>query len=122
MKTSEAIAMLEKNPKLRFKNTRHDGVETVIYISDYGYFNAVVTHNGKVKDYSKGLYNFYGNFKPNADWQLVREPVPAWEAIKAFCEGKSVSYVTPEGDEWKLENCFTYYSDRLINSKWYIND
>lgn len=114
MKTSEMIAMLEKNPKFKFEAINPVHPESHIA----GITNNVLCWNG---DISFPLRLNFGNDYEH-DWQLVREPVPAWEAVKAFCEGKSVSYVTPEGDEWKFEKQVLYESNRLINSTWYIND
>lgn len=89
MKTSEMIAMLEKNPKLKFKNFKGD-IETTVTIGHYGYFMNSVKRNGEVVDNSKPAYNFFGNFKADSDWQLVPEPISWQEALQAVLDGKTV--------------------------------
>lgn len=87
MKLSEAIAMLEKNPKLRFKR-----YNDYIFCNSSGfiYFERLSCIGGQPipKDYSGG--NFEGNVTVYQDWQLVREPVPWQEAIQAALDGKRV--------------------------------
>lgn len=85
-KTSEMIAMLEKNPKSELwfqvspyseKKTLYDKVCLV---------NGILCWGGNPKlpfQISIGEYDL--------NWWLVREPVPVWEAIKALSEGKSVT-------------------------------
>jgi len=69
-KTSEMIAMLEKNPKLKFINKNG-----YIVCSDGCFIKICDSYHLSLQE----------------DWQLVREPVPVWEAIKAFKEGKTIS-------------------------------
>ena len=82
MKTSEMIAMLEKNPKLRF--TRID--------EPFGYGGAVSCVNGRLMGTDGQLYAFVLNRWNDAmtDWTLVREPVTWQEAIQAWIDGKTV--------------------------------
>jgi len=123
VKTSEMIAMLEKNPKLRFvKSTWKD------------YANLIVDDNKIVLINSKEGYVFARGDRVlvhldiDADWQLVREPVPVWEAIKAYCEGKKAycvfkTFGDKEGrfylqgsDNWGFSGSL------LTEGKWYIED
>ena len=92
MRTSEMIAALEKNPKLKFTNRQKIGS----MCEDGG----VVVSNtiGFVYDklcWTKPDGNVFGPFVINkesfaTDWQIVPQPVPVWEAIKAWKEGKEV--------------------------------
>ena len=107
MKTSEMIAMLEKNPKLSFK-----GEEYV--------FNSIKSPEG---------VSFTLDFLlKDIDWQLIREPVPVWEAIKALTEGEIIKcemnafdwfYLSPE----KIERGGTEFDMSWIKKgKWYIKE
>lgn len=91
MKTSEMIAMLEKNPKLIFK-------------SQNGYIMGVdgrglITWN-RENSSSSGVQ---GNLrlvetemgKPD-DWTLVPQPVPWQEALQARLDGKTVKVDCPD--------------------------
>lgn len=77
MKTWEMIKMLTENPKLKFADP-----EGNIAMIDQFY---VLRWQGQ------------GNGRPvninirHENWQLVPEPVPVWEAIKAYMEGKTVT-------------------------------
>ena len=78
-KTSEMIAMLEENPKLKF---RRPCFKPEIYVTvcagevcnQGGYHNYKIIHCGKVID----------------DWQLIRTPVTWQEALQALIEGRTV--------------------------------
>lgn len=95
MKTSEMIAMLERNPKLKF-------------VSKHG-----VRFSGFIK-----LPDII-----DEEWVLVDDSVPAWVAIRALQDGKTVT--CKYGSEEK-----TYYplAAYLITSidikcgKWYIKE
>jgi hypothetical protein len=113
MKTSEMIAMLEKNPGLKF---RRPG-----YITD----KCLCVIDGRIK------WNFTKD-SPNIgfhdDWQLVREPVQAWEAVKAFTEGKTIAC---EGLACRQRRC-TFNRDKnigtfcmdqgILGGTWYIEE
>ena len=119
MKTSEMIAMLEKNPKLSFKRKNR---EDIYKICDMGFLASIEGHS------------ITPNLRLDDDWQLIREPVPAWEAIKAYVEGKNISCAYEEGwEEYpknKNEVIFThkeyegvgFTSHLLLNGIWYIED
>lgn len=127
MKFSEATAKLEENPKQKYEAIDHYGDKHELSASGSGFlYYKKWGKDGVFLDPDKyGGGHFNGNIAIGSkeyNWQLVREPVPAWEAVKAFCEGKKVSYITPEGDEWQFAERSLYDVDRFINSKWYIND
>ena len=119
MKTSEMIAALEKNPKLIFPN------------GDFCLFRQGDKILLQGKD-GTGVPMIL--FDMTTDWQPVREPVPVWEAIKAYVEGKNISCAYEEGWEQypknKNEVIFThkeyegvgFTSHLLLNGIWYIED
>lgn len=87
MKTSEMIAMLEQNPKLKFK-------------SQTGYIASVNEFTGLFRwQHPQGTTGISNNLRLLSipgdiadDWTPCREPVPVWEAIKALLsEGKTVT-------------------------------
>lgn len=113
--TIEMMAMLKNDSKLRFQGKSYHGEDVVVYFEEDDGLHWKV--DGKIiEQFRVTIWMLQQN------WTLVREPVPAWEAIKAWMEGKNVSYVTPEGDEWKIEKQVIFESNRFLNSKWYIND
>ena len=127
LKTSEAFAALEANPKIKLEN--HNGNKrTVISIGLYGYFIANVFVDGVEVDPIKGAYNFCGNFTPESIWTLVREPVPVWEAIKAYCEGKKAycvfkTFGDKEGRFYlQGSNNWGFSGKLLTEGKWFIED
>lgn len=80
-KTWEAIAMLEKNPKLRFKS-----YGDTLYASKYGYI--MFEREGYSKDCPAG--RFEGNVNLNKYWELIQQPVDFLTAVKAYSEGKTI--------------------------------
>ena len=94
-KTSEMMAMLEKNPKLKFESSNTFGKET--FHCDDGYLlYTVFSGNGNPIPEKMGGGKFNGNFILNTLWQLVRQPVTWQEAIQAWAEGKTIKCVVPQ--------------------------
>lgn len=130
MKTSEMIAMLEKNPKLKFQyNT---GSESGVMSCIDGDIK-LIEHNGKPANYSQYLILHSGYMRQ--DWQLVREPVSWQEAIQAWLDGKEIEVCECAGCEpVDGHKCGTHSKQTLNGSgknlcrqqfktaKWYIND
>jgi len=82
--TSEMIAELEKNPKLRFKEVEGEFGETLYCeVSEYGYIR-LTTSDNESQDFS-------GNIMPSAKWTRVRTPVTWQEAIQAWTDGKTIT-------------------------------
>ena len=119
MKTSEMIAMLEKNPKLIYES--HGS----------GLIRAVVSSTG-ILDFENVIGGTRVDLKRN-DWTLVREPVPVWEAIKALTEGKPVKCECQECCQAVKSVACTFYllglqsglslcSNGVLIGKWYIED
>ena len=84
MKTSEMIAMLEKNSGLRFKVKPYSDGE--LKYDEVCLINGALCWGGNP---SYPLRITIGEY--NLNWQLVREPVPWQEAIQAVLDGKTVT-------------------------------
>ena len=83
--TSEAIAMLEKNPKLVFEGE-------VRVCGDIGTGKRVrmwvnSCHEIKIDGVSVGVR--YG-LNTNDEWELIQQPVDFLTAVKAYSEGKTI--------------------------------
>lgn len=123
-KTSEAIAMLEKNPSLRFKD-----YDDILYASKYGYI--MFERKGYSKDCPAG--RFEGNVNLNTKWELIQQPVSFMEAVKAYSEGKTIRC---EDSMWKTriyEPCefssemkdtrdVAVSPEEILEGKWYVED
>ena len=110
MKTSEMIAMLEKNPKLTFKN-KDDSARV-----------------NRLKNPSVSSFSLDFLLQDN-DWELVPEPVPAWEAIKALCEGKKIEWHSTDESKksYYHPSDLTHFQrvialEDFINGTWYIEE
>jgi len=122
------IAMLEKNPKLRFKGDKWiDG--SVLQLDKEGHIEIVSYPGNRISAETVLAY-----IPSRINWTLVREPVPVWEAIKAYVEGKNISCNYEESwdgyPKKKSEILFThkeyegvgFTSHLLLNGIWYIED
>ncbi len=119
MRTSEMIAMLEKNPKLKFAKNGSIAAENVIEVNKFG---DILT-----------LQSVRPCLNISNDYSLVREPVPVWEAIKALTEGKTVEcecpgcvtigascHDNPQTFEPKKGGSYRFCSSQLQKGKWFI--
>mgnify|MGYP006910608483 CR=1 FL=1 len=79
-KTSEAIAMLEKNPKLQFKSIPELYMTPAVLKSDDYKGIQVTTLDGKCDVC----------YRVNDTWELIQQPIPFMEAVKAYSEGKTI--------------------------------
>ena len=123
MKTSEMIAMLEKNPKLKFEQLGEDKEPgSFIYV---GARNIIRWGGRNQEDNPLNIV-----LKPEySDWQLVREPVPWHEALQAWAERKTIK-CNREGQtttrysnkETKLNDQygFSLERDEILTGTWYI--
>ena len=95
MKTSEMIAMLEKNPKLRFRCNGPGGTVHFVTTSHEKYYKQEALFQGMVRtdEFDKPLppgLRFFGNVAIDSEWELVPHPVPWQEALQAWTEGKTI--------------------------------
>jgi hypothetical protein len=119
-KTSEAIAMLGKNPELQFEGI---GKKARLSIGKLGYIHYVshVLSN-----------NLSDNVKPEDEWELIQQPVPFMEAVKAYSEGKTIrcesqNYNTrtykPNGTDKLIDqHRIAITTHEIINGTWYVED
>jgi len=115
MKTSEMIAMLEKDPKLKFK------ADNQLYLlGKDGY--SLMWFSPDNRDKCGEASRIFGY-----DWQLVREPVLGWEAVRAYIDGKTITCEYGDCDI----NRFSLNRNTpgqhlsallLVNGTWYIED
>jgi len=113
MKTSEMIALLEENPKLRLiSEGNHEISGKIIMSCDDRDFLTPEGINSNIRFLSL-----------KRDWELIREPVPVWEAIKALCEGEKVHCELNGHQGYFLPNPNGHINmEELLEGKWYIND
>lgn len=115
MKTSEMIAMLEENPKLRFNRKNWD-LSCHVYVS--------TSEIGMIKFFNSASDHVF--YTHHDDWQLVREPVPVWEAIKALWEGKNLVCELENEDKFTVRGrkdyCHMISKKALQTGKWFIED
>jgi hypothetical protein len=115
MKTSAMITMLEKNPNLRFSVITLIGQDTVGMASGH----LAYEKSGNDVHINPVFLAF--------DWSLVREPVPVWEAIKAYLQDDKTVYCENGGV------CGPCYKDPITNNgfgclkglrhgEWYIEE
>jgi hypothetical protein len=103
-RTSEAIAMLEQNPKLKLKNSSG----SILYLGEYGHL--------KIKHPSNTRWEgIDGNVTPSDEWELVQAPVSFMEAVKAYSEGKTIrcEFIGYNGKKYTA-----IYDDKKENSKY----
>ena len=81
MKTSEMIAMLENNPKLRFRRKGWDALEQQVGVDEDNFVGLW---------YPDGRHLGVCLFTNQDDWELVRTPVTWQEAIQAWVDGKTI--------------------------------
>lgn len=84
MKTSEMIAMLEENPKLRFKVTPYS--ETNVRFDNVRLVDGILCWEGNP---GYPLRIVIGGYHRN--WQLFPQPVTWQEALQAVLDGKTVT-------------------------------
>ena len=113
MKTSEMITELEKNPKLIFPN------------GDFCLFRQGDKILLQDKDRT-GVPMIL--FDMTTDWQPVREPVPWYEALQAWVDGKKIACQLSEKDRrvHDPKMCgsmsYEYMKTAINNGTWYIED
>lgn len=95
MKTSEMMAMLEKNPKLRFRCNGPGGTVHFVTTSHEKYYKQEALFQGMVRtdEFDKPLppgLRFFGNVAIDSEWELVPQSVPWQEALQAWAEGKTI--------------------------------
>jgi hypothetical protein len=115
--TSEAIAMLEKNPNLEFVNSK--GMELRVSFGAARFFEG-----GKnISRFGIGL----------VEWELIQEPVDFLTAVEAYSEGKTIrcedskwgshTYKIDEfSDEIKDTKGIAVSTHEVLKGVWYVEE
>lgn len=120
-KTSEMIAMLEKNPNLRFKARNWADASVITFLDKR--LSIVDSWNGnRLLDET-----VLDCFRLHYDWQLVRTPVTWQEALQAWVDGKTVKCYYPENEKGIISktfypSCIGPTREALLTGTWYIED
>jgi hypothetical protein len=117
--TSEAIAMLEKNPKA---------------ILDNEIYWITVKDNHVRASFDKGntWVNWYGSMQPY-EWELIQQPVDFLTAVEAYSEGKTIrcedskwgshTYKIDEfSDEIKDTKEIAVSTHEVLKGVWYVEE
>jgi len=122
-KTWEVIKMLAENPELRFKCDRY-----IIGSNSYG--SIVHVKNGACLD--AGVFVVLdASITSQTGWELIQQPIPFLEAVKAYSEGKTVysegtfRYVyepNTKGDYFVDNDGDAPSVDEILKNKWYIGE
>jgi hypothetical protein len=130
-KTSEAIAMLEQNPKLRFKNDEKVGT----YCVGSNTIGVIDTELCWLKP-DGTRYNKFGCYFRGDKWELLQESVPFMEAVKAYSEGKTIrcemactgvktrvyKHKYPSDIELVDTNGQAINTKEIFEGRWYVED
>jgi len=113
MKTSEMIAMLERNPKLEFRGKMWDD-------NDRRYFG--VDADGQMRFFpeNSGILYVDGEF-----WEVTKQPesIPAWMAIKALQEGKTICcMIGTERFTYEPDSGYYIPYTAIKYGKWFIKE
>lgn len=115
MKTSKMIEMLEKNPNLKFRLPAWD---VSLLCAD---------SSGRMRVINRLTGDTVETRIPMADtWEIFRQPVQLWEAVKALQEGKAILHVPygydDMGERTYHNAIFLFKSDsrRFESGSWYI--
>jgi hypothetical protein len=134
--TSEAIAMLEKNPRAKLKTTLGGNKYELLVDgknNNYFVFNVYTKYGEKISS-STGGGGFNYNIPTDLKWELIQQPVPFMEAVKAYSEGKTVEceceYMEKriyEPKTYKTPTMKDQYGDNpsikeMLEGKWYIKE
>ena len=118
MKFSQAIAKLEENQKLKFK----DQYGIIASLNEDGYL--VLERNGNTKSLGLLLKVASSQRLPADNWGLIQEPVDFMTAYKAWQDGKTIRLQTRDG-EFKfakgIKDFYVSMSD-IEYGRWFIED
>lgn len=110
MKTWEMVKMFTESPNLRFKS-KTDGSILALY-KDIMFWDGNLSYVPELNIFE--------------EWELVRESVPVWEAVKAICEGKKIycECFKESGKVCKFNDYLSpmSYVGCITSGKWFIED
>lgn len=126
-KTSEVIAMLEKNPKLKFKAVKHNKGEFIEVVDNR------VCWGG---DWNYPIYILVN--AEQEEWELIQQPISFMEAVKAYSEGKTIKCeangckyifnakrhrsVTGQGIWLRSDTDVIPSTEMILNGTWYVEE
>lgn len=119
-KTSEVIAMLEQNPKLKFKCIT-DGI---------GEYCTIEVNHGRICWGGDNRLPMYIVVDKPLEWELVQQPVSFMEAVKAYSEGKTIRCeknghvleYKPFYGMLKLKTGQAVTATQILEGRWYVED
>jgi hypothetical protein len=124
-KTSEAIAMLEKNQKLRFV-VSDDSLASGHKFLTVGALKRLECTTTK--------FSLNNEVFLDTEWELVQQPVSFMEAVKAYSEGKTIRCeINAEKYIYKPlgEDCYNAVKDdeniavsakEILEGRWYVEE
>lgn len=113
MKTSEMIAMLEKDPKLKFRGKQWDD-------NDRRYFGVYTDGQMRFFPEDSGVLYVGSEF-----WEVIKQPeaVPAWVAIKRLQDGKTIHcMIGSERFTYEPDNVYSIPYTAIKYGKWFIKE
>ena len=121
------IAMLEKDPKLRFTNNNIVGTRIspnkTIGANTIGFIDGELCW---INPMGERFSLFRINTESFADdWTIVRQPVTWQEALQAWADGKTVKWHYPPNKEGMISktfypSCIGPTREALLTGTWYI--
>jgi hypothetical protein len=82
-KTWEVIKMLEENPEQRFRATSCTGAKVEMYVDSDRCSQPAIEWTGNCQPMLTSTVMKY-------EWELIQQPIPFLEAVKAYSEGKTI--------------------------------
>ena len=113
MKTSEMIAMLERNPKLEFRGKMWDD-------NDRRYFGVDAEGQMRFFPENSGVLYVASEF-----WEVTKQPesISAWVAIKALQDGKTICcMIGTERFTYEPDSGYYIPYTAIKYGKWFIKE
>lgn len=113
MKTSEMIAMLERNPKLEFRGKMWDD-------NDRRYFGVDAEGIMRFFPENSGVLYVGGEF-----WEVTKQPesISAWVAIKALQDGKTIHcMIGTERFTYEPDSVYYIPNTHIKYGKWFVKE
>jgi hypothetical protein len=115
--TGEVITMLELNPKLEFRCVK----------GNTGEYETISVNHGRMCWGGDNRYPLFIVVEKPLEWELIQQPIPFMEAVKAYSEGKAIRCEWNGGYKEYLPcglKCVntTFAANDILNGKWYIKE
>lgn len=133
--TSEAIAMLEKNPRAKLTTTLGGNKYELLVDgknNNYFVFNVYTKYGEKISS-STGGGGFNYNIPTDLKWELIQQSVDFLTAVKAYSEGKTIRCEDSKCKTRIYEPCefsnemkdtigLAVSPEEILEGKWYVED